>query len=218
MPFDGVIYRDTRLAYPAQHHSRAALQGKALSIPLRTAYFYARNHDRRVFQQHYAMTFRDPSSARDRMFVTATGFTRIGEGHRYIPDSVTHLVAESVYSIMQAGSQINVRHRLAVTDGSTTDTGGGVTTPVASAEGDVPVVGVGSSLNELLLRFVAAGKYAPYGPRPNTYTTRFEVALSGVTAGAVREVYATAYAVDDRTNVAVSMFPQFVSCWWEVRG
>lgn len=212
--FDGVPYADVNLCFPRLYHPHASHTGQAFAEPLRTAYAYALNHGRMVIDQNYAMPLRSPGNYRTTRHLSKTTFTRIAEGHRFIHDGVTHLVAEAYFACTGASDVGTAYHHVVIEDGGgNVDTGStveslvvpqlfnGTLRPGSAIAGS----GVSAAIDAFSIYSWAGQQVA-----------RFEVKLDTVSAAAARRVYVEAYAVLTNGD-ATAYLPQHVAVWTEIR-
>lgn len=196
---DGYEHNDAPLVYPNRYHPAAPLIPQALADALRIAYVVARHRGRDLVTQWFG----DTHGA-----VYSTGLERIADSRAFVPREVTHLVAELAVRPAVTTGDVSIYAAVSVYDGTLTDTGSTTELVLESVPPvDIPAQPwAGRSPSDPL---------GIYGA--NVHVMRAEVELDTVTAGAVREVYVRAYAIDRRTSVPHSVTPLFVRVWWELR-
>lgn len=208
MVFDGRTHLHPTLLRPLRYHPEATATAVVLSGVLRNAYVAGRHSHRIVFATVYPYDFRDPAvtTAIPAAF-RQSGYVRIGEGYRFIPAEVTHLVCEAVVGLaVPREATLDLR---VVVNGGASATGA----PTTRTSPQTSALRVGGHA-----RSQTWGRFSPFGDAANTMAIRAEVAVPAGARAAIAECYAElrARTTDDLQPATVA--PHAVSCWWEVRG
>lgn len=199
MPFAPDQPTSSELILPGLYQPRGAFTGQLPATLLRTANAVARTRARLVLEQQYGLDYRTQNPT----VMTRSAYTRIAEGRRNLPLSVTHLTAEIFFRCFAAAT---VNHRI-VCVGTVTDTGQ-----------DAPMTTGGEGAVFEYGNVVRANReseiFDQYG---GSSVARCDLALSASAPGSVRQIYVEAFAADIFGG-GLAYGPMLVRVWSEVRG
>jgi hypothetical protein len=207
---DGNDYRDASLIPPGSYHPKAVLGPDCASSALRTAYVMARHRANLLITQHYEYDQELFGNSISYLLVASSTWVDLATTFCWLSDGWDTISAYVGFAFRMEAPQI-AQFRIAVTDGTHTDTGAAAAVPWRSqATGGNSV---GSSV------------WGVPGPYDDNYPGLAEanpedlwVALSTVPNNQIVQITVQGYAVDDRSSPNVMPIrPDIVQAWGEIR-
>ena len=197
MAFSGENIEATDLIYPSAGHSKAPLTAAPAAGCLRIGYVCALQRARMLIEQNIGFDYKIGNWVSSRL-ITQTNYVRLAEGYRYLPASITHLVAE-VHWHAQASSAVGT-FRLVAGAGGTTNTGTAVTSDWDQTEAYRTRTG--------RLELALSGE---------TSRVRMELGLTTLQTNQIVGIYVEGYVLNRSGGSAVSFMTRNVGVWSEVR-